>query len=35
MKPFGIHRDAYSVIISILVLAGLIAWLLSVLNPIR
>lgn len=30
-----IHRDTYSVIIGILVLAGLITWLLVIVNPIR
>lgn len=30
-----IHRDVYSVIIGVLILAGLIAWLLITVNPIR
>lgn len=30
-----IHRDVYSVLIAILVLAGLITWMLAALNPIR
>ena len=30
-----IHRDVYSVIIGILVLAGLIAWMLITVNAIR
>lgn len=29
------HRDAYSLLIAMLVLAGLIAILLAVVNPIR
>ncbi len=29
------HRDAYSAIIGVLVLAGLIALLLTIVNPIR
>jgi hypothetical protein len=31
----NIHRDAYSVVIAMLVLAGLITILLVVVNPIR
>ncbi len=30
-----IHRDVYSIIIGILILAGMIAWLLITVNPIR
>jgi hypothetical protein len=30
-----IHRDVYSVIIGLLVLAGLIALMLAIVNPIR
>ena len=30
-----IHRDVYSVIIGMLILAGLLAWLLVTVNPIR
>jgi len=30
-----IHRDVYSVIIGVVVLAGLITWLLVTVNPIR
>ena len=31
----NIHRDTYSVVIAILILAGLITILLAVVNPIR
>ncbi len=30
-----LHRDVYSVIIGALILAGIIAWLLVTVNPIR
>ena len=30
-----IHRDVYSVIIGMLILAGVITWLLVTVNPIR
>jgi|GEM_PF-2593715 len=30
-----IHRDAWSVIIGVLILTGMIAWLLITVNPIR
>jgi hypothetical protein len=30
-----IHRDVYSVIIGIVILAGLIALMLTIVNPIR
>jgi len=30
-----IHRDVYSIIIGILILAGVITWLLITVNPIR
>jgi hypothetical protein len=30
-----IHRDVYSVIVAILILAGLITWMLVALNPVR
>jgi hypothetical protein len=30
-----IHRDTYSIIIAMLILAGLIALMLSIVNPIR
>lgn len=30
-----IHRDVYSVIVGLLILAGLITWLLVTVNPIR
>jgi hypothetical protein len=30
-----IHRDVYSVIIGVIVLAGLITWLIITVNPIR
>lgn len=30
-----IHRDVYSVIIGLLILAGLITWLLTTVNPIQ
>ena len=34
-QDVNIHRDAYSVVIAMLILAGLIAILLAVVNPIR
>jgi hypothetical protein len=30
-----IHRDAYTVILAIAVLAGLITWMLATFNPVR
>jgi len=30
-----IHRDAYTVILGVIVLAGLITWMLVTANPIR
>jgi hypothetical protein len=30
-----IHRDTYSVIVGILVLAGAITWILAALNPMK
>lgn len=30
-----IHRDTYSVLIAVAAFIGIIAWLLSMLNPIR
>jgi hypothetical protein len=30
-----IHRDVYSIIIGMLILAGLITWMLVTVNPIR
>jgi hypothetical protein len=30
-----IHRDAYSVLVGAIVLAGIITWLLITVNPIR
>ncbi len=30
-----IHRDVYSIIIGVLILAGLITWLLVTVGPIR
>lgn len=36
MKIFKrIHRDVYSVLLGILILAGVITWMLVALNPIR
>jgi hypothetical protein len=36
MNPFQhLHRDVYSVVIAILILAGLITLMLTILNPIR
>ena len=32
---FMIHRDAYSVVLAALILAGLIAFLLATVNPIQ
>jgi hypothetical protein len=30
-----IHRDAYTVLLGVLVLAGLITWMLVTFNPVR
>lgn len=30
-----IHRDAYTVILGVIVLAGLITWMLVTFNPVR
>ncbi len=30
-----IHRDAYTVILGVMALAGLITWMLVALNPVR
>jgi hypothetical protein len=30
-----IHRDTYSVLVGVIVLAGIITWLLITVNPIR